>query len=41
MIKHGKKLVVATVAIGWSAIQVFNAATFYLDIFQIQVIHGH
>ena len=34
-----KKRIIAIVAICWSIVQVYNAATFTLDIFQLQVFH--
>lgn len=34
-----KKRIIAVIAVCWSLIQVYNAATFTLDIFQLQVFH--
>jgi TRAP transporter 4TM/12TM fusion protein len=37
--KNGKALIISVTAICWSLIQLYNAATFDLDIFQIQIVH--
>ena len=39
MNKNGKAVIISAIAICWSVIQLYNAATFDLDIFQIQIVH--
>jgi len=39
MKNNGKAIIISVTAICWSIIQLYNAATFDLDIFQIQIIH--